>query len=142
MTELGGGNLLTLLESGREYFPALEAACDEAQHEIHIETYIFEDDAAGQRVAEALKRAARRGVATHLLVDGYGSKRLCARFIEDLKAAGVKFLVYRPDISPWRSLRQSLRRRTLRPGNPLACGHQVRDRPAPRHHQVRDRGRP
>jgi cardiolipin synthase len=110
MTELVDGNLLTLLESGREYFPALEAACDEAQHEIHIETYIYEDDAAGQRVAQALQRAARRGVATHLLVDGYGSKRLSARFIDELKAAGVKFLVYRPDIAPWRSPRQRLRR--------------------------------
>ena len=28
MTELVPGNQLTLLESGREYFPALEAACD------------------------------------------------------------------------------------------------------------------
>jgi cardiolipin synthase len=110
MTELVGGNLLSLLESGREYFPALAAACDQARHEIHVETYIYEDDAAGQLVAEALKRAARRGVATHLLVDGYGSKRLSVRFIEGLKAAGVKVLVYRPDISPWRSLRQSLRR--------------------------------
>ena len=51
MTELVDGNLLTLLESGREYFPALEAACDEAQHEIHVETYIYEEDAAGVRVA-------------------------------------------------------------------------------------------
>jgi len=110
MTELGGGNLLTLLESGREYFPALEAACDNAQQEIHVETYIYADDTAGQRVAEALKRAARRGVATHLLVDGYGSKRLSTRFVEDLRAAGVKVLVYRPDIAPWRSPRQRLRR--------------------------------
>lgn len=110
MTELVDGNLLTLLESGREYFPALEAACDEAQHEIHVETYIYETDSAGQRVAAALKRAARRGVATHLLVDGYGSKRLAAPFIADLKAAGVKLLIYRPDIAPWRSPRQRLRR--------------------------------
>jgi cardiolipin synthase A/B len=110
MTELVDGNRLTLLESGREYFPALEAACDEAQHEIHVESYIYEDDLAGRRIGEALKRAARRGIPTHLLVDGYGSKRLSVRFLEDLKAAGVKLLVYRPDIAPWRSPRQRLRR--------------------------------
>jgi cardiolipin synthase len=110
MTELVDGNLLTLLESGRDYFPALEAACDEAQHEIHVETYIYADDAAGQAVGDALKRAARRGVATHLLVDGYGSKRLSATLLEELKAAGVKLLIYRPDIAPWRSPRQRLRR--------------------------------
>ena len=33
MTELVAGNQLTLLESGREYFPALEAACDWAAAE-------------------------------------------------------------------------------------------------------------
>ena len=110
MSEFADGNRLTLLQSGREYFPALETACDEARHEIHLETYIYEDDAAGQRIGDALKRAARRGVATHLLVDGYGSKRLSVRFLEDLKAAGVKVLVFRPDIAPWRSPRQRLRR--------------------------------
>jgi cardiolipin synthase len=88
----------------------LESACDDARHEIHIETYIYEDDAAGRRIGEALKRAARRGVATHVLVDGFGSKRLTKAFIADLEAAGVKVLVYRRDIALWRSPRQRLRR--------------------------------
>ena len=99
MTDFVDGNQLTLLESGREYFPALEAACDKAEHEIHVETYIFEEDAAGERIANALKRAAARGVATHLLVDGFGSKRLSSSFLDDLERAGVKVLVYRPDIA-------------------------------------------
>jgi cardiolipin synthase len=110
MTEFADGNRLTLLESGREYFPALEAACDAAAREIHIETYIYEDDAAGERIGAALVRAARRGVATHLLVDGYGSKRLGDAFLERLRGAGVGVLVYRPDIAPWRTPRQRLRR--------------------------------
>src|SRR5687768_433109 len=110
MTEFAEGNRLSLLESGREYFPALEAAFEEAREEIHLETYIYEDDVAGRRVGEALVRAARRGVAAHLLVDGYGSKRLGAAFIERMRAAGVKLLVYRPDIAPWRTPRLRLRR--------------------------------
>lgn len=110
MTELLDGNRLSLLESGREYFPALEAACDEAREEIHLETYMYEDDAAGRRIGAALMRAAGRGVATHLIVDGYGSKRLGKRVVEELRGAGVKVLVYGPDISPWRHLRVRLRR--------------------------------
>ena len=90
MTDLADGNRLTLLESGREYFPALEAACDEARQEIHLETYIYEDDVAGRRIAAALKRAAQRGVAAHLLVDGFGSKRLSRAFIADLERSGLK----------------------------------------------------
>jgi cardiolipin synthase len=110
MTDFADGNRLTLLESGREYFPALEAACDEARQEIHLETYIYEDDAAGRSIAEALKRAARRGVATHVLIDGFGSKRLNRAFIADLERADVNVLVYRRDIALWRSPRHRLRR--------------------------------
>jgi cardiolipin synthase len=110
MTDFADGNRLTLLESGREYFPCLEAACDEARHEIHIETYIYEDDAAGHRIAEALKRAARRGVAAYVLVDGFGSKRLSKAFVAELERSGVKVLIYRRDIALWRSPRQRLRR--------------------------------
>lgn len=110
MTEVVQGNRLTLLESGREYFPALEAACDAATLEIYVETYLFDEDAAGRRIADALMRAAGRGVATHLLVDGYGSRKLSEDLVNELKSAGVKFLVYRPDIS-WGSFqRQRLRR--------------------------------
>jgi len=110
MTELVDGNRITLLTRGSEYFPALEAECDAARHEIHIETYIFEDDSAGRRIAAALMRAAQRGVATHLLVDGYGSKKLNSGLVAGMQDAGVRFLVYRPDISPWTFQRRRLRR--------------------------------
>ena len=110
MTEFVEGNRINLLISGSEYFPALEAAFDAAQHEIHLETYIFEDDVAGRRIAAALQRAARRGVATHLLVDGYGSQQLNPGLVAGMQSAGVRYLVYRPDIAPWTFQRQRLRR--------------------------------
>jgi cardiolipin synthase len=109
MTEFVQGNRVILLENGREYFPALEAACDAALSEIHIETYLFEDDCAGQRIGGALMRAARRGVATHLLIDGFGSRRVGAPLVQALREAGVKVLVYRPEIA-LRFQRQRLRR--------------------------------
>lgn len=110
MTEFVDGNRINLLTSGSEYFPALEAVFDAAQHEIHLETYIFEDDVAGRRIAAALQRAARRGVATHLLVDGYGSRQLNPGLVAGMQSAGVRYLVYRPDIAPWTFQRQRLRR--------------------------------
>jgi cardiolipin synthase len=110
MTDFVEGNRVTLLRSGVEYFPALEAACDAAHHEIHVETYIFDDDNTGRRIAGALKRAARRGVAVHLLVDGYGSKKLDRVLIADLESAGVRLLVYRPDVTPLMFRRRRLRR--------------------------------
>lgn len=110
MTEFVNGNRITLLESGVEYFPALAAAFEAAQREIHLETYIFEDDVAGRTIAAALAGAAQRGVATYVMVDGFGSKALGSDLIEGLRAAGVHFLVYRPNISPWTFRRARLRR--------------------------------
>ncbi|HXF66666.1 MAG TPA: cardiolipin synthase ClsB [Burkholderiales bacterium] len=110
MSEFVEGNRITLLVSGEEYFPALEAELDAARREIHLETYIFEDDVTGRAIAAALARAARRGVATHLMVDGFGSKNLNPELVSELQAAGVRYLVYRPDISPWVFRRARLRR--------------------------------
>jgi cardiolipin synthase len=104
------GNQLSLLQNGEAYFPALEAAFDRARHEIYLETYIYEDDATGRRIAEALQRAARRGVKVWLLLDGYGSKDLPGSVLERLRAGGVRTLVYRPRISPWTFRRKRLRR--------------------------------
>lgn len=110
MAALVDGNRVTLLVSGVEYFPALEAELDAARREIHLETYIFENDIAGQAIGAALMRAARRGVVTNVMVDGFGSSDLEPEFIAELKAAGVNFLVFRPDISPWTVRRTRLRR--------------------------------
>jgi len=110
MTELVDGNRITLLENGVHYFPALEAELDAARREIHLETYIFEDDVTGRTIAAALARAARRGVATNVMVDGFGSKSLNNELVAELEGAGVRFLVYRPDISPWTLRRGRLRR--------------------------------
>jgi cardiolipin synthase len=104
------GNRITLLKSGVEYFPALLAAIDAARREVRVETYIFEDDSTGRAVAAALARAAGRGVAAHLLMDGFGSAGLDRRLAADMEEAGVRFLVYRPLISPWTLRRSRLRR--------------------------------
>lgn len=105
-----GGNQLTLLQNGAEYFPALEAAIDQAQHQVFLETYIYAHDEAGHRIGAALMRAAQRGVATHLLIDGYGAQDYPAAALAAMRKAGVQALVYRPQISPWRFPRQHLRR--------------------------------
>ncbi len=110
MNEFVTGNRIRLLRTGTEYFPALIAAIDAAQRQIHLETYIFEADGTGRAVAAALARAARRGVAAHVLIDGFGSKNLDGAVIDEMRAAGVRVLKFRPEISPWTLKRQRLRR--------------------------------
>ncbi|MGH8752054.1 MAG: cardiolipin synthase ClsB [Burkholderiales bacterium] len=104
------GNRLTLLHNGAEYFPALEAALDGAALEIFLETYIFENDASGLRIATALQRAARRGVRVHVMVDGFGSRTLPPEMMAAMNGAGVQVLVFRPEVLSFKFRRRRLRR--------------------------------
>ena len=104
------GNRLTLLETGADYFPALIAAFDAARHEIHLESYIYMLDAVGEAVGTAMMRAARRGVTTRLLLDGFGARGLAPAFVSDLRAAGVKVQFFRPEARASRWRRTRLRR--------------------------------
>jgi cardiolipin synthase len=108
-----GGNRLTLLTNGEQYFPALVAAIDAATAEVFLETYLFADDQTGSLVADALARAAARGVATHLLIDGFGARDFAPRFREMLLKANAEVLVFRPDVSPWPPWRQRTRLRRM-----------------------------
>jgi len=105
------GNELVLLKGGATYFPALVAALDAAEREIWLETYIFADDPAGRAVADALVRAAHRGVAVRVMVDGWGAKHyLTPRLERMLTAGGVYLLKYRPEVQPWHFRSHRLRR--------------------------------
>lgn len=98
------GNEVVLLNSGREYFPALLEAIAHAKVELFLETYIFAEDATASSVVEAMCDAARRGVAVHLLIDGFGARDMSADYQERLAAAGARLLVYRKPLI-WRPVR-------------------------------------
>ncbi len=104
------GNQVTLLRNGTEYFPALEQAIDASAIEIQLQCYIFEADATGIRIADALKRAAQRKVDVCVLLDGFGCKDTPKKFFDDMRLCGVRVLIYRPKISPWTFKRHRLRR--------------------------------
>ena len=67
------GNRLTLLADGPERLEALIALIDGAEESLRILYYIWENDASGRRVRDALVAAAERGVKVSLLVDGFGA---------------------------------------------------------------------
>jgi len=104
------GNRIDLLESGAAFFPALKAAIGNAEFNIHLETYIFCDDVVGREIANALIFAARRGVAVHVLIDGFGSRDIMNTLVTDMRREGVQVLVYRPERSPLSLSRHRLRR--------------------------------
>jgi cardiolipin synthase len=104
------GNAITLLQSGQEYFPALETAIHKAQREVYLETYIFADDQTGRRIADALARAVARGVVARVLVDGFGSHDLAGKVLENMRARGVEVQIFRPEVARWRLRAHRLRR--------------------------------
>jgi len=104
------GNEITLLESGREFFPALRDAIDAARYEVYLETYIFESDAAGTLIAVALREATRRGVQVHLLVDGFGSRGFVNALMPGLVADGVQVMIFRRELRTFSLRRHRLRR--------------------------------
>ena len=87
---------LHLLQGGQALFPAFIQAFDAAKSWIQLETYIFDFYGAGADVADALIRAARRGVTVQVLVDAIGSGPLAQSWNEKLSAAGVQWCAYSP----------------------------------------------
>ena len=91
-----GGNGVTLLQGGDELFPRLETAIAAAVHDIWLATYIFHDDPAAARLAQALVAAAARGVAVHVVVDGFGTLGSIAWLRGQFAGTAVRLAVFRP----------------------------------------------
>ncbi len=104
-----------LLRSGVSLFAAMIEALDRAQHEVLLETYIFDFAGAGADVGHALARAAQRGVRVCLVVDGVGTGALPPEWGQRFAEAGVQYRVYSPLAgvgfwlpSRWRRLHRKL----------------------------------
>lgn len=72
------GNKLELFGDTDVVIERLCADIDAAKEHVHLLFYIWLDDDSGRRVAEALVRAATRGVACRVLLDAVGSKSFLA----------------------------------------------------------------
>lgn len=85
-----------LLNSGQAFFPVLLQAIEKAQSSVALETYIFDFNGVGARVAQALCDAADRGIQVRVLADGLGTPSLPAIWRNSFARSGVAFMLYRP----------------------------------------------
>ncbi len=108
---LTGGNAVRLLDGGEELFAAMGQAIAAARHQIWMATYIFHDDEASRRVAQALADAARRGVKVQVVVDGFGAMATLPKLRDWMVDAGVHLAVFRPMDRWWRILHPGQLRR-------------------------------
>jgi len=105
------GNDVQLLFSGAHYFELMENIIATAQQSIHLQVYIFEEDETGKLIANALKKAAKRGVKVFVVVDTFGSGSLSASFIKEMISSGIYFRRFSPFVF---SKRLQMRRRLHR----------------------------
>ncbi len=109
-----GGHRIELLTGGDQLFPALVRAIDAAHRSVDLATYIFYGDACGRSVADAMIRAAARGVAVRVLVDGFGTGKQVPVLRRWFDGTGVAFAVFRP-VDRWYAPLQPSQFRRLHP---------------------------
>ena len=89
-------NQIDIMTDGYAFFPELLKDIAEATHHVHINMYIFEDDALGRLIADALMGKARQGVKVRLIYDDVGCWRVKSRFFEQMREAGVEVVPFLP----------------------------------------------
>ncbi|MEH8021154.1 cardiolipin synthase [Rheinheimera metallidurans] len=88
------GNTAELMADDNATITRLIADIDAATDHVHVLFYIWLNDTTGRAIAQALIRAAQRGLTCRAMADGLGSRRLIRSTLwQDMHAAGVKLAV-------------------------------------------------
>ncbi|SUO93107.1 cardiolipin synthase [Suttonella ornithocola] len=124
------GNCAELMADGKVARKRLLQDIEAAKEQVNVLYYIWLNDETGQSVAQALIRAAKRGVSCRAVVDGLGSRAfLKTELWQELQAAGVQTAVALP-INHWWTIFQrridlrNHRKITLIDGKIVYCGSQ------------------
>ena len=91
-----GGNRIEPLRNGREIFPPMLQAIEEAERSIEFLTYVYWSGEIAERFATALAEAAGRGVQVRVLLDGFGAKPMPEACLDQLRDGGVEVRWFRP----------------------------------------------
>jgi cardiolipin synthase len=108
---LTAGNKIEPLVNGDATFPAMLAAIEAAKKSISLCTYIFDNDASGQKFVAVLEHAVKRGVAVRLLVDAAGTRYSWPPITWKLRHTQIPFARFLPAsiFTPWRVATINLR---------------------------------
>lgn len=89
-------NDIEIFTDGYGFFGSLLRHIGCAHHHIHIDTYIFNDDALGYLIADALIDSARRGVEVRVIYDDVGCWSVKGAFFERMRNAGIDVHAFMP----------------------------------------------
>lgn len=88
-------NKIDLLINGEEKFPLLLKDLKNAQHHIHLEYYIFEEDEIGTEILDTLVQKVKEKVSVRVIIDDFGSSKLAHRK-QHYESLGINFEVFLP----------------------------------------------
>ncbi len=83
-----------LLTTATRAFEAVKEAIAAAQRSVHLEFYIWRDDASGRELTKLLTEKARAGVRVRVLYDHVGSLGLPASHFAELEKAGGRVAIF------------------------------------------------
>jgi cardiolipin synthase A/B len=89
-------NTVQLLLNGDQIFPAQLAAIRSAKQTITYAQYFYEEGPIPEEIAEAIAERCRAGVRAHVLLDGFGTLYMPARYRETMESAGCEVATFRP----------------------------------------------
>ena len=84
------GNRVEAYTLGLSMLQSLLRELGKATKHIHMEFYIFEDDAIGRLVRDVLMEKARAGVEVRVIYDDVGCWHVPNRFFEEMREAGIE----------------------------------------------------
>ncbi len=89
-------NDVHVMTDGYGFIFELLKAISQATSHIHLETYIIEDDAVGNLLADALIDKARQGVEIRMIYDDVGCWKVRKRFFERMREEGIDIHAFMP----------------------------------------------
>ena len=89
-------NACQVYSDGYTFFHALLVAIAGAKDHIHIDMYIFSDDALGRLVSDALIDKAREGVEVRVIYDDVGCWNVKHAFFERMRDEGIEVMPFLP----------------------------------------------
>ncbi len=96
-------NTLQVYCYGHDLYEAMQDAIAGARKSIYMESYIWKDDAAGQKFKELLAQKAAEGVAVYVIYDVFGNlvvpREFYNSFSRDIHLLGYQFIQ-----RPWQAL--------------------------------------
>ncbi|MGI6223883.1 MAG: cardiolipin synthase [Prevotella sp.] len=89
-------NEVEIYTSGYEFFGSLLQQIGMAEHSIHLESFIFQDDELGYLIADALIDKARQGVEVRIIYDDVGCWNVRNKFFERMRNEGIDVHAFFP----------------------------------------------